>query len=217
MSKVQFHAYALAVLLTLTVLGTKAVKPLELESQSGTDFDRIPLQLAGWSGREGKFGEATQRGLPSCSLLLRYYDHEDYYTPVELAAVYGTDLGDFHQPEICLEGQGLRSISKGKVRVRNSNGTSFEAISLIMDGDYNRRGFVFWFSSEGVTSTFLGSYKVKAFLDRLLSRRVRPSALVRLSTEVLGSEKEAVDQLLRFAEDFVPYLNEEFAAGNSGG
>lgn len=211
MSKIQLHAYALVILLALTVLGTRAAKPLALQGQARTDFSRIPLELAGWTGRESQFDEETYRLLPSCSLLLRYYEHEDLYAPVELAIIYGTDLGEFHQPEICLEGQGLRSVEQGRVRIRENDGTSFEAVSLIMDSDYGRRAFIYWFASEGTTSIFLGNYKMKIFVNRLFAREIKPSALVRLSTQVFYSDEEAVERLVRFAEAVVPYLEEEFA------
>lgn len=210
MSKVQLHAYTLVVLLGIATLGAKMAKPLGVGGRPSTDFSRIPLELAGWSGRDGEFDEQTYRLLPSCSLLLRYYEREDY-PPVELAIVYGTNLGDFHQPEICLEGQGQHSVKKSKVRIKKNDGTSFEGVSLIMESGYGRSVYVFWFFSEGATSTFLGNYKLKVFLDRLHAGKVRPSAMVRLSTPVYYSDEEAVDQLIRFAEDFVPYIEEEFA------
>jgi EpsI family protein len=142
---------------------------------------------------------------------MRYYERDDDL-PITLAIVYGTDLGDFHQPEMCLEGGGLHTIRRGTARVRDAQGKPFQAVSLIMESDYDRQAFVFWFSSEGTTATFLGSYKVKVFLNRLFARKVQPSALIRLSTLALDSDEEAVSRLVRFAEALQPYLKQEFTA-----
>ena len=212
MSKLQLHALILTVILGLAIVGTRASGPLTVRGRPNTKFERIPMEFAGWVGLDGEFPPGTATSLPTCSLLLRRYMHEDVYSPLELALVYGTDLGDFHQPEFCLEGQGLRSVSKGTVLINGGDGTSFEAVKVIMDSEYGRRAFVFWFYSEGISSTSLGRYKVKVFLNRLLTRDVQPSAMVRLSIDVLDTDEEAIDQLARFAELIVPYLRQEFAA-----
>lgn len=211
-SGVQLHAYVLVVLLALVTSTTMFSKPLRVEGRSETDFSKMPMELGEWVGRAGRFDEKTYEQLPSCSLLLRFYEHE-IHPNIELAIVYGTDLGDFHQPEICLEGQGLRSVGKDRVQIREGGGTSFEAVELITESDYGRRMFLFWFYSEGVSSTSLGTYKVRVFSERLRTRRVQPSALIRLSTEVLGSDEEAIDRLVRFAEEVVPYIRSEFGTG----
>jgi len=207
------------VLFGLAIAGARLPKSAVAGGPPKTEFEKIPLEFAGWYGSNGEFPPATQEALPTCSLLLRYYGHEDGYGPVELAVVYGTDLGDFHQPEFCLEGQGLQRLSSGHVRIRNADGTSFVAVSLIMERYGGKRAFVFWFASKGTTSTFLGSYKTKIFLNRLLRRKIEPSAMVRLSTDVVGPDeeasKEAIDELVGFAEMVVPFLREEFTAGTS--
>lgn len=216
MSKVQLNAIALLIILSLTTAGAKLARPLSVEGRVRTDFDLIPLDIGDWAGAEDRFSDQTYKLLPTCSLLLRYYQHPDLYAPVELAIVYGTDLGDFHQPEFCLESQGLRTVEKGLVKLKDPSGKQFDAVKLIMEGDTSgRRMFLFWFSSEGTTSTFLGNYKVKIFMDRLLARRVKPSALVRLSTLVVDSDEDSLKTLTRFADMMIPYIEKEFAASSS--
>ena len=217
MSKLQLHAYVLIMLFGLAIAGARLPKSAVAGGPPKTKFEKVPMELAGWYGSDGEFPPGTQAALPTCSLLLRHYVHEDGYGPIELAVVYGTDLGDFHQPEFCLEGQGMQRLSAGDVRIRNADGTSFTAVALIMEREGGRRAFVYWFASKRATSTFLGSYKTKIFFYRLLRRKVEPSAMVRLSTEVMGSDeeagKEAIGQLVGFAETIVPFLRKEFTTG----
>lgn len=215
MSKIQLHAYVLAVVLGLALLTVKSSRPLAMEGRVNTDFHRIPMDIDGWVGSDGRFDEQTYRLLPSCSLLVRYYEHPEYPT-VDLAIVYGTDLGDFHQPEVCLEGQGLRIVDKKKVTITTKEG-SFPAVGLITESDAGRRAFVFWFEGSGKASTFLGSYKVKIFIERLRIRKIQPSAMVRLSTEVTDTDQDATDRLVGFVKTVYPYLKLEFEANTSDG
>jgi EpsI family protein len=212
MSKVQLHAYALIVLLLLITGGIRSVKPFRMEGPNGTNFSKIPLHFGEWTGEESSFDKMTRTALPNASLLFRYYRRDYDVAPLGLAIVYGTDLGDFHQPEVCLEGQGLQAVSKGIVKVSDGKGGTFEAISMITEQDYTRQAFLFWFNTDGMTSTSLGRYKVKMLMDRMLLRRIRASAMVRLNTPVVTSEEDATASLVRFAGDVYPYLSKEFEA-----
>ena len=209
MSKIQLHSFILAVILGLTSVAMKSSKPLAVDRPQ-TDFSKIPMEIDGWVGTNSRFDDATYQLLSSCSLLVRFYQHQIHPT-VDLAIVYGTDLGDFHQPEICLEGQGLRIVDKHKITIRTDEG-AFQAISLLTESDFGRRAFVFWFAGEGQTSTFLGNYKMKVLFQRLRIRKIEPSALVRFSTEVVDSDQEATDRLVGFIKSVYPYLKLEIEA-----
>jgi EpsI family protein len=211
MLKIQLRAYVLAVILGLTLFMVRSARPLVKEGRPKTDFSRIPMDIDGWSGLNGRFDESTYKGLPSCSLLVRFYQHPDYPT-VDLAIVYGTDLGDFHQPEGCLEGQGLRIVDKRRIVIHTKEG-AFPAVSLITDSDVGRRAFVFWFAGSGSVSTFLGDYKVRLFFHRLRFRKIQPSAMIRLSTAVTDSDEDATARLLTFIKEAYPYLKQEFEVG----
>lgn len=216
MSKVQLHACILIVVLGFASIAAKFMSPLTLGGSSGTSFSKIPLNFAGWNGEQSEFDEETRSQLPSASLLLRYYMHDSYDSPVELAIVYGTDFGSFHQPEFCLEGQGMRRVKSTKVRISGGDGTEYETASAIMESDYDRYAFVYWFLSEGVSSTSLGNYKVRLLIDGLRrGRKIEPSAMIRLSTRVVNTDEQAIGQLVHFAEDITPYIKQEFA-GDTG-
>ena len=210
MSKVQLHACAVTILLLLVAVGLKSAKPFTLAGPAGTDFSKIPLTFGVWTGEVGEFDPTTRENLPSASLLLRFYKRSYDIAPLGLAVVYGTDLGDFHQPEVCLEGQGLQAVSKRTVRIKDGRGGTFDAVSVITESDFRRQAFVFWFYTEGTTSTSLGKYKLSMLLDRLMMRRIRPSAMIRLSTVVTSSDQESIDELVLFASDAFPYLKREF-------
>ena len=213
MSKVQLHTSIVIVLLLSVTAAVKMAKPLKVEGRPKTDFSGIPMTVGGWAGENGEFDPRTYEMLPSCSLLMRFYQREYDLSPVGLAVIYGTDLGDFHQPEGCLEGQGLRAISKGTVRIKDGKGL-FPAVSVVTEKDYRRQIFVFWFYAEGLSSTSLGQYKVNILLSRLLMRKVQPSALIRFSTVVADSESEseAEGRIVQLANAIFPYVKRELDA-----
>ena len=193
------------------MLAVKSSKPLSVEGRTQTDFSKIPMEIGGWVGTNGRFDAQTYEILKSCSLLVRFYEHQDN-PPIDLAIVYGTDLGDFHQPEGCLEGQGLRIVDKRKIVIHTKEG-AFPAVSLMTDSDVGRRAFVFWFAGDGRASTFLGDYKVRLFFHRLRFRKIQPSAMIRLSTEVTDSDEDATARLVTFIKEAYPYLRQEFEVG----
>jgi len=217
MSKFQLHALVIIVLCGLTLAGTKAVAPTQ-RGRIVTDFSAIPVEFGRWTiFRDIGMGEETQKLLPSSSLMLREYEHSDYPASTQLAIVYGVDLGNFHQPEICLEGQGWRSQTRRLVRIKNPDGSSFNTMSLIMANENaGRTAFLYWFMSEGTTSTSLGNYKTRVLVNRLLMRAVQPSAMIRLSTPVIGSDDDAVNVLADFAQQVLPFLKTEFARPTAG-
>lgn len=219
MSKVQLHSYIVIVLLLAVTGAVKLAKPLRLAGAPTTDFSRIPMAVGGWTGENGEFDERTYEMLPSASLLMRYYARDYDLSPVALGIVYGTDLGDFHQPEVCLEGQGLRAISKGTVRIKDGKGGSFPAVSLITEANYRRQVFVFWFYAEGVSSISLGQYKISILFSRLMMRKVQPSALIRFSTVVADgeSESDAMGRVVQLADALFPYVKRELDAPISEG
>jgi EpsI family protein len=217
MSKFQLHALIMIVLCGLTLAGTKAVAPTQ-KGRVTTDFSAIPFEFGGWPTLDDPgFDAESKRLLPSSSLMRRFYEHSDYDTSIELAIVYGADLGNFHQPEICLEGQGWRGQSKRLVRIKDADGSSFNGMSLIMTHEtQGRTAFLYWFTSEGTTSTSLGNYKTRVLVNRLLLREVQPSAMIRLSAPVVDSDEDAVKLLVDFGESALPFLKKEFARPTIG-
>jgi len=211
MSKVQYHAIILALVMILAFVCSKSLKSAGREGRVHTDFDRIPKVFGSWDGVELRFEEKTYEALPTCSLLLRDYVSDKHPSMVELAVVYGTDLGDFHQPEYCLEGQGLKRVKQGAVQMHDSSGKVFTGTSLIMDdGRGGRQAFVYWFYNHGNTGTYLGSVKVGELFYRMFGGKTEPSAMVRLSTDARDGDEKAIERLKVFGGMLFSYLESEF-------
>jgi len=214
MSKIQLNACIVIVLFLLVTAAVQSVKPFKLEGRQRTDFSAIPLKIGDWTGRQTEVDQRTKDMLPSCSLLMRFYERDYDLSPVGFTVIYGSDLGDFHQPEVCLEGQGLRTVSKGVVKIPDGEGGAFDAVRLITEADYRRQVFVFWFYTKGMSSTSLGRYKLNMLMDRMFMRKIQPSAMIRLSTVVADTETEedAMIRAINLASTVLPYLKRELDA-----
>jgi len=215
MSRFQAHAILLIVLCSLALGFTWSVAPSE-KNRVTTDFARIPLEFGHWVIYDDTgFDEETKRLLPSSSLMYRWYEHDEADVKVGLAIVYGVDLGNFHQPEICLEGQGWRGQTRRMVKIRDEeSGKTFDAMSMVMEHSaQGRMAWLYWFMSEGATSTSLGNYKTRVMVNRLMLKQVRPSAMIRISAPVTSTDEESESYLVDFAQSVLPYLKKEFYAG----
>jgi EpsI family protein len=215
MPKIKFHAYALMLLLCMALVASISVKPLTAAERVNCEFTHIPATLGDYTSTDEKFSSDTYSELRSASLLLRKYSSPRKGGPIELAIVYGVDLGDFHQPDICLAGQGLRTVERGIIDVKDAGGKPLQVVSLVTESDEGRDAFMYWFCSKDSESTSLGNYKMRLMVSRLLRRGILPSAMIRISTPVEGSSDEALSKLADFAGRVSPYVIEEIKAGGS--
>lgn len=212
-SKVQSNALLLIVALSLTLAVVYGVKPIGNE-RNRTDFSMIPKEIDGWTSVDQKFDEETIKGLPQSDLLLRTYSNE-LGEQVTLAIVYGTDLGDFHQPEICMQGQGWRITDRSEISLPVQPRGTIQAISLIMEHDTApRSACLYWFSSKGRTATFLGSHKLRLYLYRLVRRKIEPAALIRFTAPVEESDEHTQQLVCTLAGKLFPYLQAELNASD---
>lgn len=219
MSRFQAHAVLLIILCSLTLAFTRSVAPTD-KTRVSTEFAEIPLEFGDWViFSDTGFDDETKRLLPSSSLMYRWYEHEEVDVKVGLAIVYGVDLGNFHQPEICLEGQGWRGQTRRMVKIRDdAAGSTFDAMSMVMEhSEQGRVAWLYWFMSEGATSTSLGNYKTRVMVNRLMLKKLEPSAMIRLSAPVTNTDEESESYLIGFAESVLPYLKKEFYAGAESG
>ena len=217
MSSIQINIYILVAVLILAVIGNHAFPPIvDIQGRINEDFHAIPSTIGEWTGYDLKFDQATYDALPSCSLLLRIYTNPSD-EEVDLAIVYGKDLGDFHQPEVCLQGQGWNIKTRRHCLIRIARGKTLSAVRLFMSNNYEDRVTVYWFAAPSITSTELGRHKIGLYLDRLAGHReIQPTALIRASSGVSGSEEEAYKRVEEIVSLLVPYFDKILAGHGHG-
>ena len=168
-------------------------------------FAEIPMDIGEWGGEKGTFDDATRQVLTSCDLFLAEYVNKKGEM-VQLTIVYGRDLGDFHQPEYCLEGQGWRTIGKRLLTIKEVDDFEHQAVELYQRTSFQDQVVIFWFASEGEAATTLGKHKMSVYFDRLLTRRVKPSALIRFIAPIRTDESSTSDAVMQLARILGPYI-----------
>lgn len=208
MRQVQKHAFILAGVFLLWFAAHAAIKPTQGTGRVIEDFKEIPMQVGKWSGSLGKFDEQTQKSLPHCALFTADYEDDKGYDS-NLSMVYGADLGDFHQPEYCMEGQGWRRLTSQEVTVKSEK--PHKAVMLTMQNDYQHIVVLYWFASQNGTTTVLGGQKAVEFLDRLRNGKLKASAMVRFITPVQSEEASAKANTMDLASKIDPYITKMLA------
>jgi EpsI family protein len=208
MRKVQSYAFLLAGIFILWFAAEARIKPTEGKGRIIEDFKEIPLQIGSWSGVDIPMDDVTLKALKHCAFLNREYEDEHGYD-CYITMVYGVDLGDFHQPEVCMQGQGWKIISSRSVKV--SSEKPHRAMIVHMVNDEGHIVMLYWFASKDGATTALGSHKVFAFSERLKNRELKPSALVRLISPIEGDVKDAEKTALGLAAVADPYIMKTLA------
>ncbi len=81
---------------------------------------------------------------------------------------------------------------------------------FVMEHEYaGRSAGVYWFSTRGVTSTFLGTHKTQLYLYRIMRRKIEPSALVRFTSTVQTDDTTTLEKIKELAGLLFPYIQKE--------
>ncbi|MCL6520214.1 MAG: EpsI family protein [Armatimonadetes bacterium] len=209
MSKIQSNVIFLVIFFAILLAAARLVKPFAHEGRVVTSFEGIPKTIGSWTGVDRQFDEEVKKQLPGSSLLWRDYTDRDGNI-VSIAIVYGTALGIFHQPEMCLQGSGWTILDEGDTKIPVNSGTSITAKYFVMENEYvGKSAGVYWFSTRGMTSTFLGTHKTQLYLYRILRRKIEPSALVRFTSMVQSDDATTLKKVKELAGLLFPYVQEE--------
>ena len=115
---------------------------------------------------------------------------------------------DFHAPEACLGGQGIKTWKSPKqIQIRCDGKVQTIDLNQILHTNEGRKNLVYYFYKAG---RFVGKSYVKlrfALAANTILERERSGSLIRVSTVLNpGEEKEAEETLRSFIEELYPYL-----------
>lgn len=197
MPRFQVYAYVLTGILVVWAAVGGFVYSMSAGMRVSEDFKDIPVRAADWVGTDGEFDRQTYDALPTCSLLTRDYV-DRLGDKVNLLIVYGRDLGEFHQPEICMQGLGWKRTGGGTVWLQPKGGTRRQATVVTMTNDYQDQVMIYWFHMGGEVSPVM--VKQSALWPALLGQGLQPSAMVKFTAPVATDEESARQCAIRLAE-----------------
>jgi len=174
-------------------------------------LNRVLETLPGWKATEShSMGAAIEEALDLDDYLLRSYQRGQdrvalyigYYRRVE-------KIGAAHDPLVCFTGQGwqLTQRGTGTHRLAGPSALTINYSSMVAERQTDKELIIYWFQTNGATSSGTLGQKVAMALDRL-RRAPEENAFVRLST-TLGNEptEAARRRIFDFIETFYPIFH----------
>jgi hypothetical protein len=200
MSRFQIYAGILTVTLIFWAVLVTVTPTVSGGMRISEDFSGIPMSADGWHGTAGQFAgsRTVYDTLRTCSLLTRTYTHDSGATG-ELDIVLGLDLGDFHQPEVCMSGAGWQRVSQNTITVHPKGMPEHEATLDVLRNDMGGDiVLLYWFYMGGKATPTLGSKLQQMVRDVFTTPE--PSAMVKFTTVINGDEGAAKRDAIALCE-----------------
>jgi len=168
---------------------------------------KIPKEHKDWHGRDVFLDPTVYEILDTRAVIHREYINSKGQS-VFLSVVYYADTKvDFHTPEGCLGGKGIRAkkFVKPVSLMQDAQNISFD-VAEIKTNDNGKMGIVYYFYKAG---QFVGQNYIKMRFNIALNKFIsknKSGALIRISTNLASNGEESGEAVLKgFLNDF--FLN----------
>jgi EpsI family protein len=168
---------------------------------NGSYLKDFPVNHEGWMGEKIGMQKKVYDILETDALVLNSYVKDG--KPVILAIVYYPDAKvDFHAPEACYSGRGIKIDKRTRAIALNTLGSINVNELNIVRGDTKELAYYFYKSGNFIGNSY-NRLRFNLVVNNLFSRE-KSGALVRISTPVIGNRDDADSRLIHFLDDFVP-------------
>jgi EpsI family protein len=198
----------LAALLAFTYGGVRAATIYRAHQKRVPNFNSMPYELGGWTGREATF-DPIYGADPADTSLLRIYSKEQEPPVIAYVGFYG-DLAtilEVHTPELCYPAQGWRISSSLKSHGGIFRGREIPVSEIVADKTGDRRLVMWWYNAGSRPFETRIRYVYAMLTLSTLTGRTDGS-MVRLETPVgKDGESTARTRLEEFRQGFLPALD----------
>lgn len=174
------------------------------------DLQAIPLQIGKWKGQDFQLDEMVYKILETKAIIHRSFS-VDSGENVFLSVVHYHDTKvDFHAPEACIGGQGLKTKKTTKTIILFS-GAEERTIDIaeMVTTRSSGQTLTYYFFKSG---QYIGSNYIKMRLSiaaNKLAKSDTRASLIRISTTLTpGNEAKAETLLGDFLQDFYPFVQQ---------
>ncbi len=173
---------------------------------------QIPEQIGQWHGKDMPLAEQVYDILETRSIINRAYSSPSGRN-VFLSLVYYTETKvDFHAPESCLGGRGIRVSKEEKDIIVHQDGKDIpmRVNQLLRKGEGDEPDTLIWYFYKA--GDFLGENYIKLRFHLALNRFTKEDksgALIRISAPIApgqNGEDKADESLRNFIDVLYPYL-----------
>ncbi len=212
MEKLKFRYLIVIFMLVVTVVVVNSLQyDASLDEKAEfSGLQKIPLQIGKWIGQDYPLQEMVYEILETRAIMHRAYT-ADNGQQVFLSIVHYHDTKvDFHTPEACIGGRGLKTTKTNKM-ITFISGTEENHIDVaeMLTTMSTGQTLTYYFFKSG---QFVGSSYIKMRLNIAANKLVKNDArgsLIRISTTVTpGYESEAETLLVAFIKDLFPYIQQ---------
>jgi len=167
----------------------------------GSYLKNFPISHEGWKGEQIGMGKNVADILETDALVLNNYVKDG--KSVVLGIVYYPDAKvDFHAPEACYSGRGVKIDKRIKPVTLKGLGTINVNELSILRG-YSKELVYYFYKSGGFMGNSYNRLRLNLVLNNLFSNE-KSGALVRISTPVIGNPDNPDSRLVNFIDDFMP-------------
>ncbi len=200
------------IVLALLALVALVVNYLSYDTFGRTDkglaaINGIPYTIGKWGGKDLPLDPSVYELLETNTIIHRNYQRA--HSSILLSVVYYPETKvDFHAPESCLGGKGIRTKSSVRQIQFNCEGDTVKlAINMMTREQDEEKQLIYYFYKAG---PFVGSSYIKlrfAVAFNKLSSRKKSGSLIRVSTPVIRDDySRASQKLTKFIEELYPYV-----------
>jgi EpsI family protein len=213
MANLKFR-YLIVILLlagTASVVTALQYDSSKVDDDGLENLQGIPLQIGEWwEGRDFPLEEMVYDILETRAIIHRSYTkNSEEAVFLSLVHYYDTKV-DFHAPESCIGGEGLKTKkTTKKISLFSGDKKVTLDITELLTTRTTGQTLTYYFFKSG---DFMGSNYIKMRLSiaaNKLTRNDTRSSLIRISTALVPGHEAEADALLRdFMEDLLPHIKQ---------
>lgn len=196
----------LAILVIVSVVGLASYLPARFEAATEAKVSAFPKTIGQWQSTDIQLSKRDFEILETTNLIMREYKNPNGEI-VYLYIIYsGDNRNVVHPPEICYSGGGGTIIEKSVFPLNNA----LKVNKFVIEENDSLQLVVYWFKSGDLQTYNYFKQQLKVVIDRTF-RKKTSGALIRISTDIKDSNKNAALQLIKsFAAQTAP-LVEKYA------
>lgn len=211
MAKLKLRYLVVIILMAITAFAVNGLRyDVTLNDESGLeDIQSIPMQIGHfWQGQDFPLEEMVYEILETRAIIHRAFTGAQNENVFLSVVHYADTKVDFHAPEACLGGQGLKTTKTNKqLSLLSGEKRTTLDVAEIVTTKANGNSLTYYFYKSG---KFAGSSYMRLRLSvatNKLTQNDTRASLVRISTGFTPANKaEAESRLADFLQDFFPYV-----------
>ncbi len=209
--KVRYIIVIVLLLLTATVIYGLQYDTFSDENIGLADLQVFPMQVGKWHGQDFPLDELVYEILETRAIIHRSFTDKNGENIFLSVVHYHDTKVDFHAPEACIGGRGLKTQKTDKkIQLSVNNKEIILDVAEMITTRESGQTLTYYFFKAG---NFLGSNYIKMRLNLALNKLRKndsSASLIRISTTILpGQEVKAEARLKDFIAALLPLIQSQ--------